>query len=39
MFPSNQAVLSRDEDIAQWKSDEELFGWIRKNFQLLLSAT
>ena len=26
----NQAVLSRDEDVAQWKSDEELFGWIRK---------
>ena len=30
MFPSNQAVLSRDEDMAQWKSDEELFAWMRK---------
>ena len=26
----NQALLSRDEDTAQWKSDEELFGWMRK---------
>src|SRR4051794_5486561 len=26
----NQAVLSRNGDTAQWKSDEELFGWMRK---------
>lgn len=26
----NQSALSRDEDMAQWKSDEELFAWIRK---------